>query len=119
MRQSSSRLVDVLREHGVPCEIASQRGLSEQLDSGVWDDKLLKYDHPRWGRVRTIAPPLRLSLTPCVFHGAAPAVGQDTEDILLAAAYGADEIHDLAKRGTICQLHRQIRSTMLDATRLS
>lgn len=53
---------------------------------------LVEEDHPRAGRLRTLAPPLRFSRTPGTLRTPAPALGEHTDPVLAEAGVPPDEI---------------------------
>lgn len=58
-------------------------------------------DHPVFGRMKTVGPPVHMSATPSRIQGAPPQVGQHTEEILLTLGYGWPEITALRDGGAI------------------
>ena len=74
--------VALMRGAGVPC--GSVRRPGEALDSAeaAARDMVREVDHPRVGRMRTVASPLRLSGTPVIPVSPAPTLGQHNEEIL-------------------------------------
>ena len=54
-----------------------------------------EFDHPRFGRVREVALPLRVSDTRMPVHRRAPEFGEHTEQILLWAGYVPTQIATL------------------------
>jgi alpha-methylacyl-CoA racemase len=70
---------------------------SEQvLSAGL----LVETAHPLLGRVRQPAPPVRLSATPAqVDRRPAPALGQDTDDVLNELGYAPARIAELRASG--------------------
>lgn len=58
-------------------------------------------DHPIWGPMKTVGPPVQMSKTPPRIQSAAPMPGQHTEEVMLAAGYTWDEIGALRERGAI------------------
>lgn len=62
---------------------------------------MLTLDHPTLGLIRQPAGPIRMSESPYGMRRPAPILGQDTNDILLAAGYGSGEIAALRERRII------------------
>jgi crotonobetainyl-CoA:carnitine CoA-transferase CaiB-like acyl-CoA transferase len=62
---------------------------------------LVEQDHPRAGRFKTIATPVKLSETPGRIRTGAPALGEHTREILAEAGLAATEIDALADAGVI------------------
>ena len=55
--------------------------------------------HPLLGETRMIGTPLKMSATPLNPHRRAPMLGEHTDDVLLAAGYGPDEVEQLRFAG--------------------
>lgn len=63
---------------------------------------LVEMDHPELGKVKQIAPAVRMSSTPCVLESPPPLLGEHTEQVLKEiAGYSDDEIKRLREKGTI------------------
>jgi crotonobetainyl-CoA:carnitine CoA-transferase CaiB-like acyl-CoA transferase len=62
---------------------------------------LVEQDHPRAGRFKTIATPVKLSETPGRIRTGAPALGEHTRETLAEAGLAATEIDALADAGVI------------------
>ena len=60
-----------------------------------------EFVHPRLGRVREVALPLRVDGTAMPPHQRAPELGEHTDSILSWAGYSAEEIADLHERGAV------------------
>jgi crotonobetainyl-CoA:carnitine CoA-transferase CaiB-like acyl-CoA transferase len=80
--------------------VAPVRGLEEALDLDELRgrDMLAEYDHPRFGMVRSVGPPLFLS-EHLPHHRPGPALGADTPAILTELGYDAAAVDDLRRRG--------------------
>ncbi|MBM3133074.1 MAG: CoA transferase [Chloroflexi bacterium] len=46
------------------------------------NEYVTEYDHPVWGKIRTMGFPVNLSRTPCSIRREAPELGQHTEEVL-------------------------------------
>jgi len=57
------------------------------------------YDHPRGGRVRVVAPAIRMSETPPEISRPAPLIGQHGREILAEYGVPEDEIAALEAAG--------------------
>ena len=57
--------------------------------------------HPGAGPIKALGIPVKLSDTPGAVDGAAPILGQDTEDILVELGYTEGERKDLEARGIV------------------
>jgi crotonobetainyl-CoA:carnitine CoA-transferase CaiB-like acyl-CoA transferase len=62
---------------------------------------LVDTDHPTAGRVRVVAPPVRLSETPGTLRRPAPRLGEHTKEVLSGIGVGAEEISRLEAEGVI------------------
>lgn len=90
----------ILRANNVPA--GRLRNMAEALHSDVTKAAgvISAIDHPTAGKVPNIALPLRFSETPTVPPVAAPTIGADTHEVLLALeGYDADRIDALARSG--------------------
>lgn len=61
----------------------------------------VEVDHPLLGRIRTLAPPVKLGATPGGVARTAPRLAAHTREVLLEAGLSADEIDRLAETGAI------------------
>jgi crotonobetainyl-CoA:carnitine CoA-transferase CaiB-like acyl-CoA transferase len=52
----------------------------------------VSYDHPKYGRIESVASPISLSKTPADIRMSAPETGQHTEEVLLEAGYSKEDI---------------------------
>jgi crotonobetainyl-CoA:carnitine CoA-transferase CaiB-like acyl-CoA transferase len=60
---------------------------------------VLELDHPTVGRHRVLGIPVKLSATPGAVRGAAPTLGQHTEEVLRELGYPAEEARALRQSG--------------------
>jgi crotonobetainyl-CoA:carnitine CoA-transferase CaiB-like acyl-CoA transferase len=60
-----------------------------------------EFDHPAAGRLKAVGTPIRLTRTPAAIRRRAPELGEDTEEVLGAIGYGAEEIAKLVDSGVI------------------
>lgn len=73
-----------------------------QDPQAIANDYITEFDHPSWGRTRTIGFPIGLSRTPLSIRNVAPELGQHTEEILLdVLGYKWDEIARLKEARAI------------------
>ena len=90
----------ILRANNVPAGLV--RTLAQALHSEVTlaSGVITGIDHPTAGKVPNIALPLRFSDTPTVAPVAAPTIGADTTEVLLALeGYDAARLDALARAG--------------------
>lgn len=97
-RLTTSEVVDLLTEAGVPC--APIAGYDEVFT----DETLLARDyfwdaeHPKAGSVRQLGSPMRFSRTPAVRRGAGPMLGADNRKILGELGYDGSDLDELCDR---------------------
>ncbi len=60
---------------------------------------LQEIDHEILGKMRVHGPPVGMSATPAKIQGGGPALGQNTEELLLEAGYTWDELEALNRAG--------------------
>jgi len=92
----------ILKENGVIfAPVNTIPELTEDPQALV-NDYVTEYDHPVWGRVKTMGFPIGLSKTPCSIRMEAPELGQHTEEILIESlGYTWDDISKLKDREVI------------------
>jgi len=62
---------------------------------------IVEQDHPRAGRFKTIATPVRFEKTPGTIRTPAPALGEHTREVLREIGYADGEIEALGARGVV------------------
>lgn len=67
------------------------------LDNGY----VQEFDHPTFGRLKTVGPPVQMSETPPRIQGPAPEPGQHTEEVMLSLGYSWPEILALKDLGAV------------------
>ena len=85
----------------VPC--APVRSVAEALDDPelVANDMIAEVSHPVFGKIREVGCPIKISGSTPEYRPA-PALGQDTEEILQAyLGYSAEEIEELRSEGIV------------------
>jgi crotonobetainyl-CoA:carnitine CoA-transferase CaiB-like acyl-CoA transferase len=58
-------------------------------------------DHPEYGKIEVVGPPVKFSKTPASVRTAAPEFSQHTEEVLLETGYTWDEITQFGQDGVI------------------
>ncbi len=93
--------IERLEAHGVPCGPIND--YAEVLaDSHVRARELVvETDHPTLGRIETLGTPIKLSETPLAPGRPAPRLGQHTDEVLVDAGFGAEEIAELRRAGAV------------------
>jgi len=64
-------------------------------------EMIVELDHPDFGKIRNIAPPIKFSRTPLRIRGLAPKIGQNTHEILKKLNYTDEEIKMFKKKKII------------------
>lgn len=82
-----------------PLNTISDLGNDAQVTA---NDYVIEYDHPVLGRtIKMVGMPVELKQTPGSIRRPAPELGEHTEEILLEAGYGWDEISALKEQEVI------------------
>ncbi|MGH8764909.1 MAG: CaiB/BaiF CoA transferase family protein [Burkholderiales bacterium] len=99
--KTSDEWVEILNKAGVPC------GPIYSMDQ-VFADPQVKHvgasaevQHKTKGKVRLINQPVKLSRTPAALLTPTPDRGEHTEEVLLEAGYGKDEIAAFKSKGIV------------------
>ncbi len=82
---------------GVVSRFIEQTKDPQLLENGV----IVEYDHPSQGRIKHIGPPVYFSKSPGQIRGAAPELGQNTEEVLLDIGYSWEDIATLKDKKVI------------------
>jgi crotonobetainyl-CoA:carnitine CoA-transferase CaiB-like acyl-CoA transferase len=88
------------------CCIEPVLDIDEALDSELVRarEMVVEVDQPRFGPVRQLGVPVKLSRTPGDPTRAAPAFGEHTEEVLGEAGYSAEEIAAMLESGAAAGL---------------
>jgi len=62
---------------------------------------VVEVPHPKAGKVKFVASPMKFSLTPCIVERHPPLLGEHTEEVLKELGYSDDEIRSLREKGVI------------------
>jgi crotonobetainyl-CoA:carnitine CoA-transferase CaiB-like acyl-CoA transferase len=85
-----------LEDADVPCAPVLRRRDVVDHPQIAANETVVESDHPQAGRLRQARPAPRFSKTPPAHRHGAPALGQDTRDVLREAGLSEDEIAALA-----------------------
>ena len=66
----------------------------------IYRGMIAELDHPKFGKIKNINSPIKLSKTPLKIRSLAPKNGQDTIEILHSLNFTDEEIKELKKKGT-------------------
>lgn len=92
---TTSEVVDLLTEAGVPCAPISDYGMVFSDETLRARDFFWDGEHPTAGPVRQIGSPMRFSRTPAVRRAAGPMLGADNRAILGELGYRGEELEAL------------------------
>jgi crotonobetainyl-CoA:carnitine CoA-transferase CaiB-like acyl-CoA transferase len=93
--------MDVLERADVLCAPVNDYADLLRHPQVIASGMIVEQDHPRAGRFKTIATPVKLGGTPGTIRTPAPTLGEHTREILGEAGLTPDEIDALAASGTI------------------
>jgi len=62
---------------------------------------VVELEHPKLGKIKNIASPIKYSRTPLTIRGFAPKIGQHTKDILKSLNYSNEDIKTMKKEGVL------------------
>jgi len=93
--------LSILREHKLIC--TRVQTVSDLLDDPqvIENEYIIDYEHPVFGKIKTVGFPWNFSTTPASLRLPAPQLGQHTEEILLALGYSWDDINNLREQEVI------------------
>ena len=93
--------VKIFREHKLICTPIQK--ISDLLDDPqVLENRyIMDYDHPAYGKIKTVGFPWDLSKTPADLRLPAPQLGQHTEEVMLELGYTWDDISRLRDQEAI------------------
>jgi crotonobetainyl-CoA:carnitine CoA-transferase CaiB-like acyl-CoA transferase len=93
--------MDILERADVLCAPINDYADLVRHPQVVASEMLVEQDHPRAGRFKTIATPVKLGDTPGSIRTPAPSLGEHTREILRESGFTPVEIDALAASGTI------------------
>ena len=91
----------LLSDHDIPhAPVLDYPGVAAHPQ--FWENGYLQWmDHPQFGRMTVVGPPVQMSATPAAIQGPPPEIGQHTEEILLSLGYTWPEITALQEKRAI------------------
>ena len=81
-----------------PCQNMREVSNDPQV---VENESIMTYEHPELGPLRILGFPVKFSKSPARIGSAAPRLGQNTEEVLLEAGFGWDQISEFKEKGVI------------------
>jgi formyl-CoA transferase len=72
-----------------------------QDEQALANDFFLDWDHPRYGKIKVLNNPIKLSKTPAGIKSRAPDLGEHTEEIMKGLGYSDAEIAKMKETGVI------------------
>ena len=72
-----------------------------QDEQALANDFFVEWDHPRYGKIKVLDNPVKLSKTPAGIKMRAPDLGEHTGEIMKGLGYSEAEIAKMRERGTI------------------
>jgi len=100
-KRSTAEWVAMLERAGVPAGPVLTIQEMLQHPQTAAREMLTEVPHPRLGTVRTLGFPIRLSGTPAEVRRGAPVLGEHTREVLLELGYGAAEVSEYSKQGSV------------------
>ena len=99
--RSAAEWIEILERADVLCAPVNDHADLVRHPQVQASGMLTEQEHPRAGRFKTIATPVKLSETPGRIRTGAPALGEHTREILAEAGLATTEIDALADAGVI------------------
>lgn len=81
-QKTSDQWLHLLRKHRLPCGPVQTIADAFSDPQVLARDMLVDIEHPEFGPVKTVASPIKYSLTKLEYDKAPPTLGQDTVDVL-------------------------------------
>ena len=98
-KRPADEWVDALNERGVYCARVQDYAEIAKDPQALANGYIVEVERPGAEPVRMVATPVQMSKTPGRIRSLAPELGQHTEEVLLEAGYGWEEIEALAREG--------------------
>jgi formyl-CoA transferase/CoA:oxalate CoA-transferase len=100
-QHTSAYWLALFRERDLLAEIAQDYSELPKDEQVIANEMLTSIPDDRYGELRFVATPVKLSETPGTVRSPAPGYGQHTEEVLLEAGYSWEEIGALREAGVI------------------
>lgn len=101
--KGSSHWLERLRAEDVPASLVRDYSDLADDEQAAANDYIVEYDHPRFGRQKTIGLHVQFSETPGILGAPAPLLGEHTDETLRQVGYDAEELAKLKEKGVIAQ----------------
>lgn len=99
--RDSAHWLERLRKEDVPASLVRSYADLHDDEQALANGYIVEYDHPRFGRQKTVGLHVHLSETPGQLGTAAPLLGEHTAEVLRSAGYSDLEIAHLEEAGVI------------------
>ncbi len=99
--RDSAHWLERLRDEDVPTSLVRSYAELPDDEQALENGYIVEYDHPRFGRQKTVGLHIHLSETPGELGKAAPLLGEHTAEVLRSAGYSDAELAQLEESGVI------------------
>ncbi|MEA2583947.1 MAG: hypothetical protein QOF33_2032 [Thermomicrobiales bacterium] len=91
----------VMEDKGILCAPVHSYAETFSDPQVLHNESIVEFDHPRAGRVRGIAYPIKFSETPAEVRLPPPLLGQHTDEILAMLGYSAERVRELRAKNVV------------------
>jgi crotonobetainyl-CoA:carnitine CoA-transferase CaiB-like acyl-CoA transferase len=92
---------EILKSYGVIWAPVATPLEASRDEQAIANDYYVDWDHPKYGKIRVVNNPVKLSRTPAQFKTGAPELGEHTDALMEEVGYSPDAIAALKKAGVI------------------